>query len=189
MAHATSHSAGTATCDAPNQVVFVSTRNSSFAPSPATSTSISSPFAKSPDQDLLRERIFDVLLDRPLERPRAEVLVVAVRAQELGRRVGELEVISSSPSRFCTSLIRIETICAMCSFDERVEHDHVVEPVQELRVEHALDLLLHLLLNPLEVLASSSGVVKPSAFPFVMSRAPTFDVMITTVFLKSMTRP
>ena len=35
---------------------------------------------------------------------------------------------------------------------ERVEHDHVVEAVQELRVEDVLHLLLHLLRDPLEVL-------------------------------------
>ena len=40
----------------------------------------------------------------------------------------------------------------MCSAIERVEHDHVVEPVQELRIEDVLHLLLHLLRMPLEVL-------------------------------------
>jgi hypothetical protein len=30
---------------------------------------------------------------------------------------------------------------------------------------------------------------KPSPFPFPMSRAPRLEVMITTVFLKSITRP
>ena len=41
----------------------------------------------------------------------------------------------------------------------------------------------------LSKLPASSPPWKPSDLPFVMSRAPTFDVMITTVFLKSITRP
>ena len=72
---------------------------------------------------------------------------------------------------------------------ERVEHDHVVEAVQELRVEDDLELFLHLLLHPLERRRACRPCAKPSPLPFVMSRAPTFDVMITTVFLKSITRP
>ena len=35
----------------------------------------------------------------------------------------------------------------------------------------------------------TSAPWKPSVLPCMMSRAPTFDVMITTVFLKSITRP
>src|SRR5206468_13038108 len=38
------------------------------------------------DQDLLREGILDVLLNRALERPRAVVLVVAVIHEEVARR-------------------------------------------------------------------------------------------------------
>ena len=36
---------------------------------------------------------------------------------------------------------------------------------------------------------AASWVWKPRLLFCVMSRAPTFDVMMTTVFLKSMTRP
>ena len=55
-------------------------RGTPVSPSPAaTSTSISSPFENSRDQDLLRERILDVALNGALERPRTEVLVVPVR--------------------------------------------------------------------------------------------------------------
>ena len=40
-------------------------------------------------ENLLGERILDELLDRPLERTRAVLLVVAVLHQEIGRRLGE----------------------------------------------------------------------------------------------------
>jgi hypothetical protein len=38
-------------------------------------------------------------------------------------------------------------------------------------------------------LAREASLVKPMVLFLVMSLAPTFDVMITTVFLKSITRP
>src|SRR5689334_15103196 len=44
-----------------------------------------------PEQDLLREWILDVLLDRPLERTRPVGLVVPVLHQQLGRRRRELD--------------------------------------------------------------------------------------------------
>src|SRR5687768_5315069 len=43
------------------------------------------------DEDLLRQRILDVLLDRPLQRPRSEFFIESVLYQERGSRIGELE--------------------------------------------------------------------------------------------------
>ena len=77
-------------------------------------------------------------------------LVVAVLHEQFRRRVGELE----------RQLVLGQTLLDVLEQDrhdlrdvlarERVEDDHVIEPVQELRVEDDLELLLHLLLHPLE---------------------------------------
>src|SRR5213078_3286111 len=43
------------------------------------------------DEDLFGKRVLDEALDRPLERPRAIVLVVSVLDEEIRGRIGELE--------------------------------------------------------------------------------------------------
>ena len=95
---------------------------------------------------------------------------------------------SSSPRRFCTSRRMIATICPMCS---RVSGWKTI--VSSSRFKNSG--LKVLLISSLTFSAMRSnearlsGWAKPRLFPFTMSRAPTFDVMITTVFLKSIMRP
>src|SRR5690606_40259751 len=86
-------------------------------------------------QDPLGQRILDLLLDRPLQRPRTIDRVVARLRQPIERRVLELE--ANIPVR--------ETAAQVLELDvddppdvlrlERVEHDDVVDPVDELRTE------------------------------------------------------
>src|SRR6266850_1762597 len=90
-------------------------------------------------QDLLRERIFDALLDGALQGPRTVYRVVTRFAQVVARGIVEHEVdvalgealsqVSQLDINDRTDLIRAE----------RVEHDDVVEPVDEFWPE----ILLH----------------------------------------------
>src|SRR5690242_162056 len=51
-------------------------------------------------EDLLAERILDVPLDRPLERPGAIALIVPVFDQEIGRGRRELDLVAQTPLHF-----------------------------------------------------------------------------------------
>ena len=66
-----------------------------------------------------------------------------------------------------------------------VEHDDVVDTVEELGTEVLLELVLDLGLHPVVVDRRPPPVVKPIPGPLEMSRVPRFDVMMITVFLKS----
>ena len=102
-------------------------------------------------QNLLRQRILDELLDRPLERPRAILLVVAVLHQEVGRRLGEAERELLLRQPLANVLEQHADDLRDVLAAERMEDDDVVETVQELRVEHVLQLVPHLLRAPLPV--------------------------------------
>src|SRR5690606_27070782 len=103
-------------------------------------------------QDLLRERILEVTLDRPAERTSTEALVVAVVDEVLDRRIRQLEL----------QLLLLEPALDLREEDmndladlllrQRMEDDDVVQPVQELRVERPLDLGPDLLLHRLVAL-------------------------------------
>src|SRR5258708_14084498 len=84
------------------------------------------------DQDLLGERVLDIALDGPLERPGAEVLVVAVLDQEIARRIGQLEreLFVGEPAG---QLLQHDPDDLRDVFArERVEYDHAGQPVQEI---------------------------------------------------------
>ena len=95
---------------------------------------------------------------------------------------------SSSDSRFRTSCRRMETICRMWS---RCSGWKTMMSSTRLR-NSGLKTCCNSSFTFSAIrskLALKSGAVKPSDLFFAMSLAPTFDVMITTVFLKSITRP
>src|SRR6185437_4746070 len=103
-------------------------------------------------EDFLRKRVLDVLLDCPLERPRSVLLVVTMLHQELGGRVGELErqLLLRQPLPHVFEQDRHDLGDHLAA--QRVEHDHVVEPVQEFRVENVLELVAHLVGTALPIL-------------------------------------
>src|SRR5688500_9030685 len=95
----------------------------------------------------LAERILDVALDGPLQRAGPIVLVIAVLDQELYRRRGELDLVAQPPLYLAQEDgddLRDVVL------GERVEHDDIVEPVQELRIEDLVHLLLDRVLHLLE---------------------------------------
>jgi hypothetical protein len=63
-----------------------------------------------------------------------------------------------------------------------VEHDDVVDAVEELRPEMLLQLVLDLVLHPLVVRPSSLPDANPSPTDFGISRVPRFAVKMMTVF-------
>ena len=80
------------------------------------------------------------------------------------------------------------TICAMCS---RVSGWNTMTSSSRFKNSGLKVLLISSLTFSaiFSNVARVSGWEKPSAFPLTMSRAPTLEVMMTTVFLKSITRP
>ena len=97
---------------------------------------------------------------------------------------------SLSCSRSSSLAIMRSTIVTISSSRELVEHDDVVDAVEELGAEVLLELVVDLVLHPLVVddLVSSESA-KPRLKPLEMSRVPRLVVMMMTVFLKSTTRP
>ncbi len=95
---------------------------------------------------------------------------------------------ASSPTRFCTSRTRMVTTWAMCSLASgwKTMMSSIRFRNSGLNVRWISSLILSCILSN-EVLKSCPW--KPSVLPCMMSRAPTFEVMMTTVFLKSITRP
>ncbi|KOT22176.1 hypothetical protein DM52_2199 [Burkholderia mallei] len=98
-------------------------------------------------EDQLRDRILDLLLDRALERPRTEQRIVADLADllERGLRHVERHVELREPvvqTRELNLRDRLDVAAV-----ERVEHDDVVDPVQELGAEVLLDLDPHRILD------------------------------------------
>src|ERR1700675_2007353 len=102
-----------------------------------------------PAHDRLGERILDVLLDRPPQLARPVGRVVSPLDEQVQRRPGGLEL---------DALVRQLLVdAADHELHDRgdmlpgkgMEHDDVVDPVDELRPEHALQLVQDLLLHPL----------------------------------------
>src|SRR5687768_11276022 len=86
-------------------------------------------------QDLLRQRVLDEALDCALQWSCAEALVVALLREEVARRRGELErelllreTLLNVPQQNSDDLADV-------LLRQRVEHDHVIETVEELGVE------------------------------------------------------
>ena len=94
-------------------------------------------------EDLLRERVLDLLLDRALQRPRAVDRIEARRRDGLQRRVGhrepDLELREPRLQRLQLDLRDRRDL----RFAERMEHDDLVDPVHELGPEAGLDLGQH----------------------------------------------
>ena len=72
------------------------------APLPASTCTVS-PGDELAGEDLQRQRVLQVPLDGPLERPRAVDRVVAVLGEELARLGGELERRAAGPRAACAS--------------------------------------------------------------------------------------
>src|SRR5690606_8540111 len=93
--------------------------------------------------DLFGHRVLDVLLDRALQRACAELLIVAFLAEEILGLIGQLQVVA----QFADALVHIAQLNVDDLVDvlalERVEHDDVVDAVQELRCEGLLQGFLH----------------------------------------------
>src|SRR5688572_21054799 len=102
------------------------------------------------EEDLLRERILDELLDRPLQRPCTEFLIIAVLHQELGGGLSQLERELLVTQALLNILEEDRHDLRDVLLRERVEDDDVVEPVEELGIEGVLHLFLDLLRHPLE---------------------------------------
>ena len=91
------------------------------------------------EQQLLGQRLLDVLLDHPAERARAHLVVVALVGQPLGRLGRQLDL------DVAVHQLRLELQHELLDhlqdhlLRQRREADHRVEPVAELRREHPLD--------------------------------------------------
>src|SRR3954451_18022086 len=103
-------------------------------------------------QDALSEWVLELLLDRPLERPRAVDRVEPSLGKPIARRRLEHEpdVAIGEPSVQVREL-NVDDLADVLRL-ERMEHDHVVDPVDELRPEMLADDVHHLRLHPLVVL-------------------------------------
>ncbi len=90
-------------------------------------------------EDLLGERVFDEVLDRPAERTRTVVGVEALGDDEVLGLVGEDEF-QAAVGQPAADLRQLDVDDLLeVVLVQRVEHDHVVEPVEELGPEVLLD--------------------------------------------------
>src|SRR5437867_1537515 len=90
---------------------------------------------------VLRERVLDQLLDAAFERARAQRLIEALLDEQIHHLILEVQ-------RDPVSLHAVRDLAEQDLGDrahlrpvERVEHDHLVDPVQELRIEHSFYLI------------------------------------------------
>ena len=145
-----------------------------------------SPSRNSPCEHAHRQRVEHPPLDRPLQRPRAVGRIVALGDQQILGAVGQLDV----------DLAILEPLHQAAQLDvddrphllaaERVEEDDLVDPVEELRPEVRAQRLDDLRAARLR---RAPCCRRGSTAASAMKWLPTFDVMITTVFLKSTVRP
>src|SRR5690625_4283709 len=100
------------------------------------------------EENLLRERVLDLALDRPAQWPGTEHRIEAVFGGQLLRGLGQLQTHVLVPQ----SLVQTGDHEVDDPHDlvlrELVEHDGVVDTVEELRTEVLLKLFLHLVLHP-----------------------------------------
>ncbi|CAI09933.1 hypothetical protein ebB234 [Aromatoleum aromaticum EbN1] len=109
--------------------------------------------AELPFQDRLRERIFDALLDRALERARAEHRIETGRRKLRKRRVRYLHR-HVQPRQPLVEVLELDARDARdVLLVERVEHDDLVDAVDELRTEVGLDFGHHGKLDDLMIIA------------------------------------
>ena len=98
-------------------------------------------------QDALCEGVFDVALDRATQRPRAVVLVEALRDEEVDGGLVELERDALLlEAHFHFRELEVHDALQVC-VGERVEDHQLVEAVEELRAEVSLDLDHHVVLD------------------------------------------
>ncbi len=141
------------------------------------------------EEDLLGELILDLALDGATQRTCTENRIESSLGQQRLRLLGELD-----PHVLVLELGLDATDHQVDHLDdlvlsELVEHDDVVDTVEELRSEVLLELVVDLVLHPLVVGLGAGALVKPRPTAFEMSDVPRFDVKISTVFLKSTVRP
>src|SRR5258705_6023177 len=93
-------------------------------------------------EDEFREWIFEVLLDRSLERTGPEGTIEALVDEQLDGLGGEIELdlLGAQPTLDLAEQDAHDLSHVVAR--ERVEHDGVIDTVQELRVERALELIL-----------------------------------------------
>src|SRR5439155_22626594 len=114
-------------------------------------------------EDELRERVFQQALDGALERSGAERRVEAALDEEFDRLRNDLEV----------DLLRVQTLLELAGEDihdlahvlarQGVEHDHVVDAVQELGIEGPLELVMDRGLDRAELLHAALGLREAEA--------------------------
>jgi hypothetical protein len=139
-------------------------------------------------QDELRERVFVLFLDRPLERPGAERRVEALLDEELDGLGADLQLdVLGAKAGFHLSEQDSHDVAHVVA-RERVEDDDVINSVEELRVERALELVLDGALDRGELLGAPSACLNPDGGRRLRSDAPEVEVMMITVFLKSTRR-
>ncbi len=100
-------------------------------------------------EDLLRERVLDHALDRPPQRTSAELRVVALLGEQQLGLVRELEV-EALPGQLLDDPLdqQVDDVGDVLG-RQLVEDDDLVDAVQELGAEVALQLLVDLVLHPL----------------------------------------
>jgi hypothetical protein len=140
--------------------------------------------------DLLGHGVLDELLDGALQWAGTELLVVALLGQEVLGLVGELQVVA----QLGDALVQVAQFDVDDLVDvlplQRVEHDDVIDAVEELRSEG----LLQRLLDDAAVVSSCAVALglgaEAHAFAVVLQVArPMLEVMMMMEFLKSMCRP
>ena len=134
-------------------------------------------------EDLHGERVLHQPLDRALQRTRSIRAVVAGFEDRLARGCVSSMVILRSASSFSRSARRRSMMCGQLLFAERMEDHDVVDAVEELRTEVLAQHTHDALASPPRSPPHSRSTRSASC------DAPRFDVMMSTVFLKSTVRP
>ena len=157
------------------------------SPSPSTSTTTIVPGRELAEEDLLAERVLDLTLHRAPKRPCAKYLVDLLGQQLLRCR-----------SQLDRHVLIFQTLLKTANHEvddvddfvlAAVEHDGVIDAVQELRTEVLLELCWTFDFICSYALVESLADANPRLTPFDTSRLPRLVVMTMTVFLKSTDRP
>src|SRR5690606_2545817 len=93
-------------------------------------------------QDLFCHRVYQVFLDGAVGRAGAKLLVVALVREEILRLVGQLNIVTELDNPIEQLAERDVDDFVYVLPLQRVEHDHIVKPVQEFRAEGTLQRML-----------------------------------------------
>ena len=109
------------------------------------------------EQDLLRELILDLALDRPTQRTRTQHRIKATLGEQLLSLVGQLQIdVLGLQLLLDAADHQVDHLDDLLG-RQLVEHDDVIDAVEELRTEVLLQLVVDLLLHPLVVVVTAAG--------------------------------